>query len=124
MSGTPKGRDVRVINLSCYKSLGGVPAELKNQSEVLGFTVHPALFVLSAKSIPLPSMERLWFENDFLASSVCLYLRPQTSISEVSYKLKACSFVLQPLADTGVFVSKYSCNFSKYLENENINSSM
>lgn len=82
------------------------------------------MFVLSAKSIPLPSMECLWFGNDFLASSACLYLRPQTHISEVSYKLKVCSSVLQPSANTGVFVSRYLCHFSKYLQNENINSSM
>lgn len=110
--------------ISGYKSLSSFPAELKNKSEVPGFTVHPTLFVLSAKSIPLPSMERLWLVNDFLASSVYLYLRPQTSISEVSYKLKACTSVLQPFADTRVFVSKYSCNFSKYSENENISPSM
>lgn len=96
----------------------------KIKRKALGFTAHSALFVLSAKSIPLPSMECLWFGNDFLAGFVCLYLRPQARISEVSYKLKVCTSVLQPSANTGVFVSQYLCHFSKYLENENINSSI
>lgn len=60
----------------------------KIKRKALGFTAHSALFVLSAKSIPLPSMECLWFGNDFLAGSVCLHLRPQTRVSEVSHKWK------------------------------------
>lgn len=96
----------------------------KIKRKALGFTAHLALFVLSAKSIPLPSMECLRFGNDFLASSVCLYLRPQTRISELSHKLKVCTSVLQSSVNTGVFVSQHLCHFSKYLENENITSSL
>lgn len=93
----------------------------KTKRKALGFTAHSALFVLSAKSIPLPSMEFLWFGNDFLAGSVCLHLRPQTRISEVSHKWK---FVL-PFSSFGRRASacaRYLCHFSKHLENENINS--
>lgn len=58
------------------------------KSKALGFTAPSALFVLSAKSVSLPSMECLWFGSDFSAVSVCLHLRPQTRVSEVSLKWK------------------------------------
>lgn len=64
----------------------GVPAELKNTKKSAGLysTLSIVCFVCQVYS----SSFNVCFGNDFLAISVCLHLRPQTRLSEVSHKWK------------------------------------
>lgn len=64
----------------------GVPAELKNKKKSAGLysTLSIVCFVCQVYS----SSFNVCFGNDFLAISVCIHLRPQTRLSEVSHKWK------------------------------------